>query len=137
MTILIVRRRPDNLLEPIGCESEELIKSKPVGVDFIVEVNDKRNAGNHRRFFSFVNFTFDIQDDYESKEIWRKVLMIKAGYFDSVLDKTGYCQQWAHSVSWDRMEEQKFRRVFGDVVQAFISSEYCQSEEVLNRAVSF
>lgn len=104
----------------------------------LVEHKFKRNAGNHRRFFEFRNLTFDLQDVYQDKEIWRKVLEINAGHFELVIDKDGTAHYWPKSIAWDEMDEVEFADLFNRVVNGFLEK-YGEgiSQDDLDTVVAF
>ena len=75
--------------------------------------------GNHKRFFAFINMSFDMQDEFDSPEIWRKYITMKAGFFDEIVTKKGI-QYWPQSIAWERLDEIEFKELFAKVVNAFI-----------------
>ncbi len=109
------------------------------GEEVLIEHKRGRNAKNHRRFFKFVEMTFDWQDTYDNIEIWRKVLEMAAGHFDTVLDRKGNAHFWPKSIAWDELDdESEFRDLFGRVVNAFIARYGERLNEIqINMAVQF
>lgn len=109
-------------LRPASDESLRLLAQYRFGDEVLIEHKRGRSARNHRRFFAFVNTTFDWQDVYDDPEIWRKVLEIAAGHFDTVIDKHGDTHYWPRSIAWDEVtDEQEFRDLFGRVVNAYLA----------------
>jgi len=90
----------------------------PMG-EVMADIKSKRNPGNHKRFFAFVNQSFDMQDEFDNTEIWRKYITMKAGFFDEVVTAKGV-QYWPKSISWDELDEIEFRDLFSRVTNAFI-----------------
>ena len=93
--------------------------SVPYG-DVIADFNKKRNVKNHRRYFAFINTSFEMQDHYDNVKQWRIVLQLKAGHFDLVVTEKGKNLYLPRSINWDELDELEFRPLFNDVVNAFI-----------------
>ncbi len=109
------------------------------GEEVLIEHKRGRSARNHRRFFAFVNLTFDWQDTYDDEVIWRKVLEMGAGHFDTVIDMRGNAHFWPKSIAWDELDdEQEFRTLFSQVVNAYLTRYGQQlSETQVNMVVQF
>lgn len=88
--------------------------------EVMVDIHKNRNCGNHRRFFAFINTTFDMQDEFDNKEVWRKYLQMKAGFFDEVVTGKGKVLYWPQSISWDKLDEIEFKDLFNRVINAFL-----------------
>jgi len=93
--------------------------SVPYG-EVMADIKKKRNVGNHRRYFSFVKQAFDMQEFYSEPDIFRKVLQLKAGFFDLVVTEKGVNAYLPKSISWDELDEIEFKDLFNRVVNAFI-----------------
>ncbi len=88
--------------------------------EVMADIKKNRNAGNHKRFFAFVKQAFDMQEFYAEREVFRKVLQLKAGFFDLVISEKGANIYLPKSISWDELDEIEFRELFNRVVNAFI-----------------
>lgn len=88
--------------------------------EMMAELHKNRNPGNHKRFFAFVKISFDMQDDFDSIEVWRKYITMKAGFFDEVVTGEGKLLYWPQSIAWDKMDEIEFKDMFQKVVNAFL-----------------
>lgn len=53
-----------------------------IGARCKIEEIRGRNYDNHKRFFQFRDETFDIQDQFDDKEVWRKHLLLMAGHYE-------------------------------------------------------
>lgn len=137
MKAIFVRTR-DGLLAS-SAEAMRICAQYQPGEEVLIEHKRGRSAGNHKRFFAFVNLTFDWQDTYEDKTIWRKVLEMGAGHFDTIIDMRGNVHMWPKSIAWDELDdEQEFRDLFGAVVNAYLSRYGQQlSEAQINMVVQF
>lgn len=103
-------------------ESLEAIDSMQIGETRIAEIKSDRQSKNHRKWFKFVNKTFEMQDIYDDKEVWRKILQISAGHFRTVTDKNGNTHIWPESISYKEFDdEDKFRKMCRSAVQHFVT----------------
>ena len=103
------------VLVPVMDDADKI----PFG-EVVADIKKNRNPGNHKRFFAFVKQAFDMQEFYEEREVFRKVLQLKAGFFDLVISEKGKSVYLPKSISWDELDEIEFRELFGRVVNAFI-----------------
>ena len=123
------------LFAPMGAEDERALMGAS---EIIFDYSKKRSAGNHRRFFAFINKTFDIQDHYENVDIWRKILEMKAGFFDLVITEKGKPLYLPKSISWDKVDEVEFKDLFNKVVNAFLADYGHGLNDIqINEIVSF
>lgn len=96
------------------------VDNVPFG-EVMADIKKNRNPGNHRRFFRFVNHTFDMQDVYDDKDIWRRHLLLNAGHVEEhISPKTGDVGYVIKSINWDELDEIEFKPIFSSVVNAFI-----------------
>lgn len=106
------------LFAPMSADDEKALSGAQ---EIIFDYKKKRSAGNHRRYFSFIKQAFDMQDSFDSPEIFRKYIELQAGHFDTVVSpKTGETAYWPKSVSWEKLDESEFKKLFNEVVNAFI-----------------
>ena len=113
-------RKYQGALYPFGQEGRDLLDS--VGNDpVMIEIKRARNPKNHARYFAFIHDTFDMQDTYENKEIWRKVLQMRAGHYDEVITEKGKALYFPRSINWESLDEDQFKKLFNEIIQAFIS----------------
>ena len=132
-------RREGNTLVPACQDAMKILAQVGERNESIIEYKKGRSSGNHRRFFAFRNLTFDMQDQFDDIEVWRKYLEMCAGHFDQVISpKSGQEMFIARSIDWDELDEVEFKKLFGRVVQAFIHR-YGQgiTEDQLDMVVGF
>lgn len=92
----------------------------PMG-EVMVDIKSKRNPGNHKRFFAFRNTTFEMQNIYDDKEVWRRHLLLNAGFVEEhISPKTGDVGYVIKSIEWDQLDEIEFKETFLSVINAFI-----------------
>ena len=95
-----------------------------------------RNPGNHRRFFAFLEAVFDMQEHFDDKEVLRKWLLMKAGYFDTAVAPNGYTLFLPKSMAWDAMEETVFRKAFDKMLSVAVR-ELGLDEQAINQVLEF
>ena len=101
-------------------QADEMVKHIPEGVPVVFEVHEKRSAGNHSRFFAFINVAYDMQSFYSNKEIFRKYLQMRAGHYDEIVTHKGKVLYFPRSIQWSKLSETKFRPLFKDCITAFL-----------------
>lgn len=100
-------------------QADEIAKF-PTDKPLCITVKESRNVNNHRRFFAFINTAFDMQEHYSSKEHLRKMLLMKAGFYERIEShKDGKFAFIPSSMKFERMSEKKFRDVFKACINAF------------------
>lgn len=121
---------------PMDADSSSAMKGVK---EFIFDYKKNRSPGNHRRYFAFINTAFDMQDTYDSPEIFRKYVEMLAGHFDTVISaRTGEAMYWPRSISWEKLDEDAFRKLFNEVVNAFLGWYGKKlSDYQINQLVSF
>ena len=88
---------------------------------FLIKSIKGRNYKNLQRWMAFVNFTFDLQDCFEVKEIWRKHLQMLAGHYDEVVLQDGSVQYWPKSIAFDEMSEEEFNKMISNSINMYLS----------------
>lgn len=113
-------KRINNYLIGMDEFQEEEILSIPQGKEIAITIEEVRNPGNHRRFFAFLNIALGLQDHYQNIDQLRFALFIKAGHCEKVIShKNGSVAFIPKSMNFNKMGEEKFRKVFKDCLNAF------------------
>jgi len=84
------------------------------------DIKQTRSYPQLKRFMSFVNCTFDMQDHFDTVEAYRYWLTMKAGYFDTIVAPNGNVMFKARSISFEEMEEQEFVKMFSAAINVFL-----------------
>lgn len=87
-----------------------------------VKVTLARNPYFHRKFFALLNLGFENQETYSDFEIYRMVMIMKAGFVVFVLGKDGKEHPLPKSISFEKMDETEFEKLF-KAVREIISKE--------------
>jgi len=106
---------------PATAEDSELLGPVRLGQVLRMRISMPRNPGNHSRYFRFLSDAFSMQESYENKEHFRKMLQVAAGHCDEVIGFDGKVTYIPRSISWADLDEFEFRLLFSQVIDAFIA----------------
>jgi len=141
-------------LVPFTDQDKELIDSLPKNQLINCAVTKKRNIKFHRKFYSLLNYAYDLFeppeivangrtfDGNKDFEEFRKWLIVKAGYFDVIGYPDDSVRVRAKSISFGKMEEEEFERVYNNcinVVIKYLCQNYTEEElkTVLDNVMSY
>ncbi len=116
---LVLMRTGESFVGVDEFQSEDL-QTFPHGKHLLIEVKEERNAGNHRRYFAFINTAFNMQNFYENREQLRKYLQCRAGHYDAIVTPKGKTIYAPRSIKWSELKEPEFRKLFKECIDAFI-----------------
>lgn len=113
-----------------------------------IDIKLKRNGSFHKKVFAFTNHCFqywcanntevEFQCEKAQFDYFRKSLLIKAGYYDYVVDINGSTMVQARSMSYDSMEQEEFEQVYSAMINAAIATIFQgASDEECQRLHSF
>ena len=126
------------VLTPADEAAEEIIAKMHRGQVIKATYSFPRNYENHKRFFAFLKTTFDMQEHFTNIEHYRKWLIMKAGYYQTIKAPNGYTIFDTESIAFHKMDEAKFRELFEDCITAFLSAFGDKiTREELEDAISF
>ncbi|MDA3833734.1 MAG: DUF1367 family protein [Spirochaetales bacterium] len=114
------RKQQDGSWIPHDEKTEKYCNRRDVGQVLSGEFKIARNYENHKRFFSMIAATFDMQDFFKEQEAYRKWLILKAGYFETIVGPSGDVTLIPESMAFEHMDEDVFRQVFSAVIDAFL-----------------
>lgn len=86
----------------------------------LCDIKRSRNYENHKRFFKFVEITFDMQEHFTEIEKFRRWLQMEAGYFSTIVSPNGEVRFVADSIAFDRMDEPEFQKLFSAAIDVFL-----------------
>ncbi len=94
-----------------------------------------RNVKFHRKAFALMNLGFNNQERYPSFEVYRKVIIIRSGYFDEAPTKNGEVYYIAKSLSFDNMSANDFD-AFYEAALNVISKDLETAPEIVNEQIA-
>ena len=110
------------VLIPATPSDEDKMSSIKNGQFLEAGMKQKRNLKFHRKFFAMLNIGFEAfepdQKDYKGQvavknfDRFRKDVIILAGFYDATYDIQGNLKLEAHSISFGKMSEDEFNKVY-------------------------
>lgn len=116
-------------------DNEQLSKLKS-GTTYKFTVTAPRNYKLHRKFFALINLCFQNQSQYENFEHLRGVLIMKAGYYETVVTDKGTIY-WPMSISFAKMDNLEFEQLYSKVLDEVCKMIGSTSEEIENELINF
>lgn len=119
----ITCKKQDYALNPFDDQAMEAVNKITENDLVIVELKRSRNPKYHGRAFAIFHELYDMVDESIGFEPWRKLMLIKAGYFTSLGkvsvngDVTTAIE--AKSMAYEQMEQDEFEQCFKDILHAF------------------
>lgn len=135
MKILLVRTLSG--YKPAFESDYENFKRHKIGDIYEFETKEKRNTGFHRKFFALIDLAFQNQDVTQHKEAFRRWMITEAGYFTVVNFPDGTSEKVAESISFANCDQERFERIFQDVLQVAINVVGCKEDEILQELINF
>jgi hypothetical protein len=120
-------------LRPTNLEDEEKLKSLPTDWEGYVTLKYPRNLKFHKKYFALIELGFDNQDRYKSKDHYRKLMQMKAGFYEVVKTDKGLLPL-PLSISFDSMEEYEFQDLYNRVIEQ-IALNLGLGDDILKREV--
>lgn len=128
-------KRKDGAYIPSDDESHEASKKLAIGSE--VKATQARNAPFHRKAFALLNLGFSNQQRYTSLDLYRKIITIKAGYFDMVDGQGGKTFCIPHSISFDAMNQIEFQKCYDAILEVISKELGNKPEEIQAQLNSF
>jgi len=120
-----IKRDWQNHLIPTDQYSLEIVQKIKQDAPKLITIKGKRNLEFHQKFFVLLNTIYEIQNHFDNFEAMRYWLIMKAGHYHIIETPTGVIYK-PKSVSFAKMDEMEFQRVYNDVVQvALIHKNIC------------
>lgn len=136
MRALFVKTASGSLV-PMDDEGREMLDGIPPGSAVVVDVRRERNVAFHRRYMAMMRFGFDHWRPEEAAkdfDAFRGQVMILAGYYDVVSDLRGRVSLVPKSVSFSKMDENEFRKVYKACLNVLWEKIFSQIKRYKSRA---
>ena len=115
-----VAKAPNEHLVPADDTSRAALNKIKIGEKVKIKFTRHRNYENHKRFFAFLKTTFDMQEHFTEMEHYRRWLIMKAGYYYTIVAPNGNTIFMPQSISFDAMEEPEFQELFSACIDVFL-----------------
>lgn len=93
-------------------DDKDYEESKKIPVGDIIKGVKSRNWKFHKKGFALLNLGFENQEKCPVFEVYRKVITIRAGYFDETPTKDGEVYYIAKSLALENMSAESFEQWF-------------------------
>lgn len=108
--------------------------SSKIAVGSVVKASKARNYLHLKKAFALIRIGYENQDRYESEEVYRKVLTIRAGFFDEIQGKDENVYYFPKSLAFDNMSQEEFNKVY-DAILDTIAKDMETAPEVIRKEV--
>lgn len=143
-------KMPGGTLKPANQVDADVLQKMKSGALVFADIKQPRNPLFHRKFFALLNFGFEYYNPPEveyngiksvkSFEVFRKEVVIRAGYFTVTTDIKGNTRLEAESLSFSNMEETKFtelyRAAFNVIWALVLSGVKGMTEEIVENTIN-
>ena len=122
-------RKSLNAMAPADSEAIEFMQSIKLGEVLAFEVKRARNYQFHKKWFALVQLMFEQKFEHfnnieyngakvlPSFERFRKDVIIKTGRYTPVFNADGEVRLEADSISFGKMKQEEFDKLYSDTVQ--------------------
>jgi len=101
----------------------------------VVKAAKSRNYKFHKKAFALLNIGFENQNRYEQFEIYRKVIIMRAGYYTMIKDLNNELHPLPDSLAFDKMGAEKFDKWYNDALEV-ISKDLATAPDIINAEIS-
>lgn len=125
----IIKKDGTIILRPLHSNDEQQMGKLKQNVEYSFEVKGARNPAFHNKVLSLFRLGFENQEQINNFDNYRKVMIMKAGFYDAVQTSKGtvYLPQ---SIAFDKMDQQEYEDLFERVLDV-ISAELGTASELI------
>lgn len=127
-------------IKPLSEHSESILKDCKHGTIGYFVQDGIRDPKTHRRYFQMLRVAFDNQELYKSREDFRDIMQMKAGYFRTVPTDKGTVLYLPQSIKYEELDEGEFtevcKRVQDEVIK-FIGVNVKDFEKAIELLIKF
>ena len=105
-----------NTFKPLNMIDQEKADKIHISESNMFTLKRVRNPKFHRKYFALINLAFQNQDQYINQNHFRKIVQMKAGYFEAVTTDKGIVYI-PDSISYESMDETAFSDLYEKVWQ--------------------
>ena len=136
MKIALIRQMNNSFIAAYDSDYD-VVKKLKQGEVYFFEVKQERNIGFHRKFFALIKMIYENQDHYNNFDKLRKDLIISAGYYDEHTTIWGEVVQEAKSISFAKMSEDDFQKLYSDVLDEIVKHFNFEKELIIQNVEQF
>ena len=112
-------------------------ESKKIGIGNVVKASAPRNYKFLKKAFALLNIGFENQDRHDKFEVYRKIITIKAGYYDLAPTKDGEPYYLPKSLSYENMSSVDFEKWFTDTLDVISKEISLSSQDIVSELQGF
>lgn len=116
-----LRKNYDGTCSPANQEAADWLAKKKTGAVFYISDKEVRNYEFHKKYFGMLKVAYDNQEEFINEGLFRKTMQVKAGYYDPVYFG-GETFQIPKSISFDNLSQEKFEKLYSDVLNVILAS---------------
>jgi len=118
-------------------DNSDYEESKKIPIGSTIKAMPARNYEFHKKMFALFKLAHENQDKIESFEAYRKILLIKAGYYHEVPTKNGEAYFIPKSLSYDQMNQEEFSACYQEVLNVVAKEFKVKPEQLQQELNSF
>lgn len=113
--IWLIRMEGSNVLYPLNEPDQQAISRIAPMKETCFSYKHIRSPQFHRRYFALINLAFENQHHYTDIYVFRKILEMRAGYFEPVITETKKKLYLPKSISYDTLDQTDFELLYSKV----------------------
>lgn len=134
LSIFLIKNK-SGLFSPM--DSDDHDESKKLAVGEVVKAKRSRNYEFHKKGMALLNLGHQNQDRYENFDVYRKIITIKAGFYDIAPTKDGTPYYIPKSLSYDKMTAKEFEEWYEATLTVIAKELDTAPEDIKNELNSF
>ena len=123
-------------IKPLYNSDYDVFKKLKKNTPLEFEVKQKRNYQFHKKGMALFNLGFENQDQIKSFDNYRKIMTMKAGYYDTEVTDKGVVY-FAKSISFANMDENDFNDLYKALTHVIAKELGLEDETVRNEINNF
>ena len=136
MKLYLVKTAEGNLIPAYDSDRDALRKVHS-GEMLKAEITRPRNVRFLKKFFALLKIGFENQEHYNSLESYRKVITMRAGFFETIITEKNGVIYYPKSISFASMDELEFQEVYNSVLDVILQSIGACREDIEEEILKF
>ena len=133
---MILRKQLNGSLAPVFESDRITLQKIKAGDDVEVTIKKPRNIAFHRKMFALLNLGWSNQDTIPDFDHYRQIVTMKARHVDKVDTGKGVVF-FAKSLSFSKMDELEFEKVYNDVLTVIMDQLQVDAETINQEVANF
>jgi len=100
-----------NRIKPLWNRDYDILQKTKKNTPLRIEVIQERNYKFHKKVMALFNLGFENQEKIANFDHYRKIITMRAGYYDTVITEHGTVY-FAQSISYANKDQKEFEDVF-------------------------